>query len=263
MWMHPKSWCRRLSEVVVDTASTTVVDAGFSVRHRLLDGSEIRGPLSVLWNSRFEVFPPVRPVAAGKGSRHFTGLWWSATTGLHVGFESWLERDNLMLLDFEPDVIAVASQPFWLSWPDGDGRRRHVPDYFARLADGSGVVVDVRADDRIERLDAAAFDATAQACRDVGWAYRRVGSVDPVFAANVRWLSGYRHPRCRAEATAVALMQVFDTPCQLAAGVVAVGDPIAVRPVVFHLLWTGALTTDLRSGLLHDAVVVSAAGSHR
>jgi hypothetical protein len=44
-----------------------------------------------------------------------------------------------MLMDFDPDVLAVSSQPFWLRWRDGDGRsRRHVPDFFARKAGGVG-----------------------------------------------------------------------------------------------------------------------------
>jgi hypothetical protein len=38
---------------------------------------------------------------------------------------------------------------------------RHAPDYFARRADGTGVVIDVRADQRIKDQDAAVFAATA------------------------------------------------------------------------------------------------------
>jgi hypothetical protein len=38
--------------------------------------------------------------------------------------------------------------------------RRHAPDYFAPLADGTGVVIDVRPDDRIEPRDAEAFAVT-------------------------------------------------------------------------------------------------------
>ena len=37
------------------------------------------------------------------------------------GFESWLERDHLMLLAFDPDVAGIASQPFWLRWPGETG----------------------------------------------------------------------------------------------------------------------------------------------
>ncbi|WP_208297809.1 hypothetical protein [Actinophytocola oryzae] len=49
-----------------------------------------------------------------------------------------MERDTLIVLDFDPDVVGVASQPFWLFWTAEDGKpRSHAPDYFARLADDS------------------------------------------------------------------------------------------------------------------------------
>nr|WP_246083201.1 TnsA-like heteromeric transposase endonuclease subunit [Nonomuraea diastatica] len=75
-----------------------------------------------------------------KGGRGFAGWYWPATTGGHVGDESWLERDRLILLDFDPQVVGIASQPFWLHWRDGDARR-HAPDYFVRLADGRARVI--------------------------------------------------------------------------------------------------------------------------
>jgi hypothetical protein len=88
---------------------------------------------------------PARPFRFGKGLQSFAGWWYFATTASHVGFESWLERDHLMLMDFDPDVVAVSSQPFWLRWSDGKGRaRRHAPDFFARRSDGTAVVTDVR-----------------------------------------------------------------------------------------------------------------------
>ena len=65
---------------------------------------------------------PARPFRFEKGLRSFAGWWYFATTAAHVGFESWLERDHLMLMDFDPDVVAVSSQPFWLRWSDGTGR---------------------------------------------------------------------------------------------------------------------------------------------
>jgi hypothetical protein len=33
-----------------------------------------------------------------------TGWWWAATTGWYVGYESWLERDHVIRLDFAADV---------------------------------------------------------------------------------------------------------------------------------------------------------------
>lgn len=120
-----------------------------------------------------ELFLPAREFRWSRRQGHFPGWWWLATTGRHVGYESWLERDHLMLLDFDPAVTAVASQPFWLYWHDGRRSRRHVPDFFARLADGTGVVVDVRADDLIGPVDKEAFEATRSACELAGWGFRR------------------------------------------------------------------------------------------
>lgn len=126
-----------------------------------------------------------------RGQRHLPGRWWSATDGGHVGYESWLERDHVMLLYFDPTVVGIASQPFRLSWTAADGRSRsHVPDYFARWADGSAVVVDCRPVDRRDRpRDVAAFEASPRACPEVGWEYRLVGAPDSIMVGNVRWLS--------------------------------------------------------------------------
>lgn len=166
----------------------TFVDAGGRVR---------REPLSRCWDEAFERVAPVRSFPSFRGQRNWPGLWWFARTGELVGHESWLERDRLMVLDADPQVVAVAAQPMWLHWTDPVSGRavRHAPDYFARRRDGSGMVIDVRPDGRIRERDAAAFAATAQWCAEVGWAYQRVGELDPIRAGNLRWLAGYRHPR--------------------------------------------------------------------
>ncbi len=215
--------------------------------------------LSVDADERFESCRPVRTVCAFKGQRNFEGLWWLATTQSHVGFESWVERDRLMLLDFDREVVGVSSQPFWLRWWTDGKRRRHVPDFFARRADGSAVVIDVRPDDRIAPEDADAFAATARACARVGWEYCRLGALDSVLAANLRWLAGYRHRRCLNRDCADRLLAAFGIPRSFSDGVAVVGDPIRVRPVAFHLLWTGDLSADLHGSLLTGDSMVTAA----
>lgn len=78
--------------------------------------------LTACVTQRFENALPVRAFQWAKGASHFPGSWWSSTTGDHVGFESWLERDHVMMMDFDPDITGIASQPFWLHWQDEDGR---------------------------------------------------------------------------------------------------------------------------------------------
>ena len=112
------------------------------------------------------------------------------------------------------------------------------------------MVLDVRPDNRIAPEDAAKFAATAAACARVGWDFERVGVLGPVLAANLRWLSGYRHPRVRNEPVAEALRAVFAESQGLLTGAREVGDPIATLPVHYHLLWCHELAVDLEGRLL-------------
>jgi hypothetical protein len=234
-------------------------DPEFELGYLDADGSEHR-ELPAAWPGlRPETFMPAREFRWARSQKHLPGLWWSVTTGAHVGYESWLERDHVMLLDFDPRVTAIAAQPFWLHWRDGAGRsRRHAPDLFARMAGGSGVVIDVRPDDRIEEKDAEAFEVTRDACGLAGWGFRRAGVPDPVLAANVTWLARYRHPRCAGPpGLGRLLLEVFAEPVPLMAGAAVAGDPIAVLPALFHLMWRHLLAADLTARLTAEAPVVA------
>lgn len=229
----------------------------FALEYRAAEGVWRRDVLPACGGERFEDALPVRPFHFGKGLRSFAGWWYFATTGTHVGFESWLERDHLMLMDFDPGITAVASQPFWLRWADVDGAgRRHAPDFFARRWDGTVVVVDVRPDDRIGARDAEAFAVTAAACELAGWEFRRVGEIDPVLTTNVRWLSRYRHPRCLMPGVATALLEVFAEGRGLFAGAALVGERLRVLPVLFHLMWRGQLAAELTGRPLGASTIV-------
>jgi hypothetical protein len=134
-----------------------------------------------------------------------------------------------------------------------------VPDYFAERGDGQPLVVDCRPAGRRGPRDLAAFDATRQACAVIGWEYRLTGVLEPVATANLRWLSGYRHPRYRVPQAAAVLRAAFAAPVALMDGAEAAGDPVAVLPVLYHLLWRQELTADLSVPLHPAAPVVLAA----
>jgi hypothetical protein len=131
-----------------------------------------------------------------------------------------------------------------------------VPDFFARLADGSAVVIDVRPDELVGADDAVVFAATQRACAAVGWGYRRVGVADAVLAANVRWLSGFRHRRCGNAPAGRELMR------GVAAGPVTVADLAGCAgdrlPALYHLLWRGVLGADLTAAPLSGRTVIRA-----
>jgi hypothetical protein len=225
------------------------------------DGTRRKVPLASATRIPFADMTPVRRIKARKGQRHLPGRWWSATDGRHVGYESWLERDQVMWLDWDQTVTGIASQPFRLWWTAREGKTRsHVPDYFAERAGGPALVVDCRPADRRPPRDLAAFEATRRACALAGWEYRLVGALDPVATANLRWLAGYRHPRYGIPTLAGALRAAFAAPAPLVDGAEAAGDPIAVLPVLYHLLWRQELAADL-SVPLHPVTVVALAAA--
>ncbi|MFJ5736829.1 TnsA-like heteromeric transposase endonuclease subunit [Streptomyces microflavus] len=146
---------------------------GFEVGWRD-DQGEHRLPLADAVSVQFEAGRPVRSFPSYRRQRHFPGSYWSSTTGGHVGFESWLERDHAMLVDFTPQVTGLLSQPLWLFWEDVRGKRvSHAPDYFARFEDGRGLVVDCRPLDRIDGAGGSKVHGHADGLRE-----RRVGLPD-------------------------------------------------------------------------------------
>lgn len=102
-----------------------------------------------------------------------------------------------------PAVLAALAGRRW-------GGGCYASDYFARRADGMAVVIDVR---RVEPQASDSVSAVASAVFDqVGWEHVRVGRQHPVLTANLRWLAGYRHPRCDDAERAVALREAFAVP---------------------------------------------------
>jgi hypothetical protein len=87
-------------------------DLGAQVRFRSMARDLVTADLADAWAERFESLPPVRVPRAFKGQRNFAGSWWFATTRTHVAFESWLERDHLMLWR----VDDPAARPGTYSW---------------------------------------------------------------------------------------------------------------------------------------------------
>jgi hypothetical protein len=76
----------------MQSAAAVDADLGFELCYLEAPGAGCR-EFPVSWPGlRPEGFVPVREFRWARGQRHMPGLWWSATTGSHVGYESWLER---------------------------------------------------------------------------------------------------------------------------------------------------------------------------
>lgn len=233
-----------------------MTDTNFVIRYRPRDGIEetaLLGQAALLPVENFLLWREPKPY---KGQQNARAYHWFSKGGGHVFCESRLEARVLQGLDFDRDVVAVAAQPFELSFNSDNKRRRHVPDLFVSCVRGPNRVIDVKPARRVaEPRNARSFRATRAACAEVGWAYVVATEPDPVFDANVSWLAGFKKPPALFDEFAGLLLE-------LAWGGSAIEDlmdpfelPALVKPVLFHLLWTHELSVDL-SVLLSDASVV-------
>jgi hypothetical protein len=219
---------------------------------------DVSGELALL---AVERAVPIRRSFAWPGKRNYEGLWWSSTVRGHVPFESLLEREYLMSADFDPHIVAIAAQPLALLWPRGTpGQKSHVPDFFVRLNNGNGRLVDVRHPGRVDRA-AAQFDLTRRVCAEIGWQYEIFTGLDPVAEQNMRWLAGYRRDRCApADDAVAAIIHCFADSLPLGLGVYRVSRSTGaskdtVLANVLHLLWRRELSANLSAPLSLDAVV--------
>ena len=208
----------------------------------------------------FDNAVPWREFRWYKKQRHFSGWIWSATMQSHVGYESRLEYANLLLLDFDPRVEWILSQPFLLEGEDRGTTRRHIPDYLLGQANGSVCVVDVKP---VEKLSMPKVrDSLGWSRRVVeghGWEYRVLNEPDPVVLANLQYMAGYRRSFQfdPAEASAVgAELRTSQTFGEAVRAVTPItGDAGYARSLVLHLLWSGRLRTDLSELLSSTSIL--------
>ncbi|HET9966638.1 MAG TPA: TnsA-like heteromeric transposase endonuclease subunit [Streptosporangiaceae bacterium] len=182
-----------------------------------------------------------------QGQAHYSGWYWSATTGGHVVYESRLELARLLMADFDPQVTAIAAQPFLVAAPSRGRTRRHVPDFLLIGRDGGVRVVNVKPAVQLEVpkvAEALAWAGEVFAAR--GWQHEIWSGTAPVLLANVRFLAGYRYAD-RVDATLVAAIM------QQVPGAASIGEledawpgrAGEARAAVLHLVWQGVFRTDL------------------
>jgi hypothetical protein len=204
---------------------------------------------------------PIRPFVVRRGKRLAPGWWWSATTGRLVHYGSAVQRDRLMLLDQDREVVGLACRPVELVWRAGRSVVRHAPQVLARWADGRRELIDCVGTNGPSRHLAHKAQVLKSCARAAGWGYRLVGPADPVRVANVRWLSGYRHPRYADSTVVGRLREACVVPRPLVEAVGDAGEAIRVWPVVFHALWSSQLYVDLDQVLGEHSLITAGQGA--
>jgi len=225
-------------------------------------GEEVRGGLADLRLDVLGRCEPVRRAGVYRRQRHMPGLWFSTTVERFMEYESLLERDWMLLMDFDREVEWMCEQPLRLRYVKAGQRVSHVPDLLVWRA-GTPELCDVKSD---ERLDDPAFlaqvEATGRACAEAGFGYRVLSEPDQQLLVNVRWLAGFREPPADPDGERARMLLLLatgaSTICELVGGAV---EPVLARPVLMHLLWTGEAMVDMTEPISEASRVWMRAGA--
>ena len=223
----------------------------------------------------FEEAVPFRKFPAHRKQKNMPGYYWCASSKRHIPYESLLEMNVLVMLDFDPAATNVFAQPFELIFPDSEGSSgsskkkllRRVPDFLVRRSSGRDRVVDVKPAWRAEKSKIQrVFDLTREACEEAGWGYEIRSEPDPAVFANVEWLSGFRRTPTILDKARDSVLEYASDPLGTSLGNLVgalaadcpKGYPEALyRPIVYHLLWKRVLTADLSIPLSDTTTVHS------
>jgi hypothetical protein len=128
--------------------SEFVVSGPFEAGVRV-DGGEVRGGLADLSLGLLRRCEPVRVPGVYRRQRHMPGRWFPTTAGRFLEYESLLERDWMLLMDFDREVEWICEQPLRLRYVKDGRLASHVPDLFA-WRQGVPELCDVKSEERVD-----------------------------------------------------------------------------------------------------------------
>jgi hypothetical protein len=184
------------------------------------------------------------------------GRWFSTTAGGFLEYESLLERDWMLLLDFDREVEWICEQPLRLRYVRDGKPASHVPDLLV-WRQGAPVLCDVKSRERVgDPTFRAQVEATGLACAEAGIGYRVLSESDPQLLMNVRWLAGFREPPPDPDAERARMLSVLaGGPSAISELLADAREPALARPVLMHLLWAGDALVDVAEPIGEESVV--------
>jgi hypothetical protein len=235
--------------------SEFVVSGPFEAGVRV-DGGEVRGCLADLSLGLLRRCEPVRVPGVYRRQRHMPGRWFSTTTGGFLEYESLLERDWMLLMDFDREVEWMCEQPLRLRYVKDGKPASHVPDLLV-WRQLTPELCDVKSGERVEDPTfQAQVEATGLACAEAGIGYRVLSEPDRQLLANVRWLAGFRErPPDPDGERARMLARSATGSCTIAELMSCAREPILARPVLMNLLWAGDALLDVSAPISEASVV--------
>ncbi len=208
---------------------------------------------------------PARTVP--KNYRNLTGLVYNSRIHSLSAFESTLERDYLLLLDFDPAVEFYEEQPVTIKYYDsGERLHRYTPDVFVRYRNDANtkslplpVLCEVKYRDDLRQHWTeykSKFKAARHYARERGWRFRLITEreIRTPFLDNVKFLRQYQALAVDEAEQSMLLQALAQRPTTDVEGLLTAVTTDRWRraqllPVLWHLVAQRQVGVDLRHAL--------------
>ncbi|MDT4955073.1 MAG: hypothetical protein QOJ02_3211 [Acidobacteriota bacterium] len=206
----------------------------------------------------------VRKPSNKGGVRKNIGKFPSLKVGRNVWWESLLERDYIHLLEFDPDVTKYEEQPIRVAYPFEGKVRHYTPDFLVERRDGRRIIVEVKLKKKTSTEEFRLFLlAVAPVIQKLGYEFLVVTEemirVEPLLE-NLKILWGYSRVAffSRHQVLCRKFLRENDgaTIADLAR---SLSDKGVTLPVIYSLIYRGALSVDLNLPLDPSRIVRPAA----
>jgi len=244
---------KKQPKVVATTTDKTIDRVSWidltGVRH-------LRPAGAALFDARIVSGRPVRKPGRWRGQKTYPGKHWFASSGLHISFESMLERSALMRIDFALDVVAIAAQPMRIHFADGGTT---VPDFLAEHRNGAQTVFEVKPSHALTAERLACFAESKRVCATVGWGFQILTEADVVLMDNLELLAAYRHPLYTPDREVRdRILDAARTPLTLREGAIASGLPTRRGyAAIYNLAWRRQIALDLTEPITNHTAIAA------
>ena len=237
--------------------SEFVVSGPFEAGVRV-GGEEVRGGFADLSVDLLRRCEPVRSPGVYRRQRHMPGRWFSTTAGRFLEYESLLERDWMLLLDFDREVEWICEQPLRLRYVKDGRPASHVPDLLV-WRHGVPELCDVKSEERVDDPTfRAQVEATGRACAEAAIGYRVLSEPDRQLLGNVRWLAGYRERPPDPDGERARMLAIAAAgSCTIAELLTGARAPMLARPVLMNLLWSQDALVDTSAPIDEGCLVTA------
>lgn len=209
----------------------------------------------------------VRKVVTRSGKR-FRGKFPSRKLGRMVQWESLLERDAILALEYLHEVATYQEQPsVEIYYDESHQPRRYVPDFRAVFADGRELIIEIKPQARIETKEIGEkLAAIARRFEEQGRSYRVLTEIDirrEPFFSNLERLHGSGRRLARASCADEQMQRLGEGPVWTMS---QAAQQVGGTEKVLQLVALGRLRIDLSLPIVATSPVwlagTDAAGGH-